>query len=272
MRLGPLEETGIELMYLSATRGGGRESIMLRVERAQATCLPEGVDALLVTSDLQGRCPSPIGAPELLGRSLARMVAAYGEAGSIPPAGRVGVVLAGDLYAAPESDERGASGDVTVVWSTFADHFAWVVGVAGNHDHFGTEREARQLTERENVHLLDGRTVMLGGRRFGGVGGIIGHKSAKGGRRSSDAFLALLDRVVDEQPDVLLLHEGPNGDDRELRGNTMVRSRVEGAVPWVVCGHVHWPRPVAELAGTRVLNVDARALLLVRDGPLEVPA
>jgi hypothetical protein len=82
-------------------------------------------------------------------------------------------ILAGDLYSAPGGDVRGATGDLRSVWSAFADAFAWVVGVAGNHDLFGSERELvicghahwdSPLHEQRNgsqVLNVDARAVLL---------------------------------------------------------------------------------------------------------------
>ena len=74
-------------------------------------------------------------------------------------------------------------------------------------------------------------------------------------------------RALAGRPHVLVLHEGPDGDEPGLRGNPEVRAAVAGSKVVVVCGHVHWDRPLVGLAGgAQVLNVDARAVLLERAG------
>ena len=64
-------------------------------------------------------------------------------------------------------------------------------------------------------------------------------------------------------PDVLILHEGPEGDE-DQRGNPMLREWVDDHGALVICGHVHWERPLAERQGGQILNVDARAVVLGR--------
>ncbi len=70
----------------------------------------------------------------LLGEWLPQILAESILPGLPLPAGRVGVLLAGDFYTVPSLDKRGGSGDVDSVWQAFGEHFHWVVGVAGNHD------------------------------------------------------------------------------------------------------------------------------------------
>ena len=137
------------------------------------------------------------------------------------------------------------------------------VGVAGNHDDFGRDKDKHKLMSEPNIHLLDGEVVELDGIRFGGVGYIIGNP-ARRGRRSEEDQLAKISQVLDQKPDVLLLHEGPSGDDSQ-RGNDLIRSLVlESETPMTICGHCHWDRPLSTSPrGKQLLNVDARAVLLV---------
>jgi len=60
-----------------------------------------------------------------------------------------------------------------------------------------------------------------------------------------------------------VLHEGP-GASKAQRGNLDVTAVVAaGGTLLTICGHVHWPEPLAEVAqGVQVLNVDGRALVL----------
>ncbi len=48
-----------DLRYLSASRRGSTEVCHLAVERGRVRGLPEGLDALVATSDLQGIVPDP---------------------------------------------------------------------------------------------------------------------------------------------------------------------------------------------------------------------
>lgn len=184
----------------------------------------------------------------------------------VPSSAATGVILAGDLYSAPEGNKRGASGDVRDVWFAFARAFRWVVGVAGNHDRFGNDREGRRFREEPGIHLLDGETVEVDRLRIGGVSLIIGNP-AKPGRRSEDEFLDSLQGILNAQPDIVILHEGPDGNSRQ-RGNPKIRETlVAGEAALTICGHDHWNEPLASIGALgrtplQVLNVDARAILL----------
>lgn len=241
-----------EVRYRSARSGGGTEVLRLPVEGLRVDRLPDGCDAVIVASDLQGVAPSPWGGDDLLlGAALAEHLAVWADAGTLPRPERVGVILAGDLYSAPGADVRGASGDVTEVWQAFAlAGCPLVTGVLGNHDAVG-ELEGMAT-------ILDG-TVVDRGVRIGGVGGIIGDAS-RPGRRGADDFAAALRAVRARDPDVVVLHEGPPGGDGQP-GNPSLVPLLDG-VALIVCGHVGWPRPVAPRRGGHVLNVDGRAIVL----------
>lgn len=246
------------LTYLNAAGRGRVERVTLPVIQLGVERLPAGLEALLVTSDLQGRT-APDGRA-LLGEALAAHCLELAAAGLLPDPAATGVVLAGDLYA--ELGKRGGLGDVRGVWRAFAP-FRWVVGVAGNHDAFSEDprdREGLQRFKRRGHRVLDGDQVELDGLVFGGVSGIVGNPK-KPNRRVLDDFACEL-AVASEGADVLVLHEGPDAPDR--RGNPDLRAALSGvAPPLVICGHRHWSTPLAELpGGQQVLNVDARAVLL----------
>jgi 3',5'-cyclic-AMP phosphodiesterase len=250
-----------EVHYLNAARRGGTEVCRLRIERAWVDGLPDQLDGLIATSDLQGIVPSPSrgGAATLLGVAVADVLDELAFDGLLPVAQRTGVLLAGDLYSVPEANRRGGHGDVAAVWQAFADRFAWVVGVAGNHD------DVSRVETGGAAHVLDGETVECDGRRIGGVGLITGNPM-KVGRRDLDDQLAHIEVVAESDVDLLLLHEGPNGDS-DQPGNPAIRQLVERhEVPLTVCGHVHWPSPLAEHAGGQILNVDTRVIVLSRRG------
>lgn len=251
-----------EIRYLSAAPGGrGRtEDARLPIARARlAAPLAAELDAVIVCSDLQGIVPGSDGSP-LLGAELAAVLEGLAYDGALPPPPRTGVILAGDLYALPAVDRRGGHGDVADVWAAFADRFAWVAGVAGNHDDVvGVPRLG------DTVHLLDGDVVEIDGLRIGGVGGIIG-ESRKPGRRPAADQLRAIGRVIAGGVDVLVMHEGPHGGDGQP-GHAAIRDAVEaGGVGLTICGHAHWATPLAEHAAGQILNVDARAVVLLSSG------
>lgn len=255
--------------YQTAAPRGGAEVRHCPLLRGTVDSLPEGLEALLVMSDLQGVAPhAPLdGAVALLGEVLAEALASLGELGELPTPARTGVVLAGDLYSDGSARVRGASGDVRVVWNAFAAHHRWVAGVAGNHDTFGSAREQERFRQQPGVYLLDGEVVDLEGLRVGGLGGIIGRPD-RPGRREETEHLGLMRQVLRQGPELLVLHAGPDVPGRRVHGSASIREVLEGREDvLVVCGHAHWEEPLATLAGgTQVLNVDSRAVLLRRGG------
>jgi Icc-related predicted phosphoesterase len=245
-----------EVHYLNASPRGGTGVERLPITCARVGALGGDLDAVIACSDLQGIVPGRDGVAELLGVRVAEVLEELAFDGVIPPTERTGVILAGDLYSVPEANKRGGYGDVAEVWRAFADRFAWVAGVAGNHD------DITNVTAIDGVHLLDGEVVALDAIRIGGVGGIIGNPR-KPGRRDEDAQLELLTRVLDAGVDILVLHEGPNGDDRNQPGSTVLREAIEAiGVGLVICGHDHWREPLASRSSIPILNVDTRVVVL----------
>ncbi|WIG94734.1 metallophosphoesterase [Myxococcus sp. SDU36] len=267
MRILKLEAEPLSLWpYLSAAPRGGAEIQNLPLLQGKVDALPAGLDALVVTSDLQGVAPRALlgGAVALLGEVLADGLASLSAEGMLPPLEHTGVVLAGDLFSDDSALVRGASGNVRSVWEAFGQQFRWVVGVAGNHDTFGTAREqARFFRQRPEQRMLDGDVVEVDGLRVGGVSGIIGRPD-KPGRRDEEAFLRSLRDVLRQDPELLVLHQGPDVPGTRMRGSAAIRERLPARDDLlVICGHAHWDTPLVSLpAGPQVLNVDSRAVLL----------
>jgi Icc-related predicted phosphoesterase len=247
-----------EIHYLTAAAHGSSDVERLPVQRGTlAAPLADELDALIVCSDLQGIVPGPGGRAELLGVQVAIVLDDLAAGGAIPPAARTGVVLAGDLYSVAAANRRGGYGDVADVWVAFAERFAWVAGVAGNHDDVS---EVTQLGA--HIHLLDGDVAVLDGLRIGGVGGIIGDPR-KPGRRSQADQLRTIEQVIAGGVDILVLHEGPRGGGRQP-GSEAIRATIETAgVGLTICGHDHWRVPLAAHAHGQILNVDTRVVVLV---------
>jgi Icc-related predicted phosphoesterase len=259
----------IELPFLNAGRGpGGFYEDRLPVHCATVDQLPQGLCAIIATSDLQGRerMRNSVSRPlRLLGEVLPELlVSRILPELEIAQGGDIGIILAGDFYTVPALDRRGGSGDVTAVWQAFADQFAWVAGVAGNHDTFGDSPSPRHgLRNSQNVHYLDGEVAEVGGLRIAGIGGIIGNPQ-KLHRRTEDDYLAVLESLLESNCDVLVMHDGPDAPAAGERGSALVRELIELYPPTlVVRGHAHWQSPLVELVnGTQVLNVDARVVVL----------
>jgi Icc protein len=171
----------VEILFLNAGRGpGGFYADQLPVLDAVVDRLPEGVSTIIATADLQGRerfQDGPNGVPRLLGEALPGRLAAEILPGLALEQEHIGVFLAGDLYTVPALDRRGGSGDVRAVWEAFGDEFAWVVGVAGNHDTFGADPNAAPRFPR-HLHYLDNDRVNIDGCQIAGLGGIIGSRAS----------------------------------------------------------------------------------------------
>lgn len=258
----------LEFRYLNAGRGPGQSyEDRLPIHVARVDRLPDGMAALIATADLQGRerFEDSSGASiRLLGEALPeRLVKEVLPTLAIRGSDRVGVLLAGDFYTVPALDKRGGTGDVTSVWMAFADFFAWVAGIPGNHDTFG-EPPQRRPRFPAHMHFLDGDATEVNSLRIAGLGGIIG-KATRPNRRSEDDYLATLRRLLHPSPDVVLMHEGPDGTDVGQRGLSQVREILgESGARLVIRGHAHWSQPFAEFdSGLQVLNVDARVVVLM---------
>ena len=251
-----------------AAGGGKSEAKSLQVHRGVIRGLPDGVEALVVASDLQGIAMlQSREATRLVGEVLSEELSLLAERDTIPPLSKVGVILAGNLYSAPNADELGVSGDVRPVWNAFAGRHRWVAGVAGLHDTFGDVREERdRFAAQGRVNLLDGDCVVLDGVRVGGVGYMIGDAS-KPGRREEKEYLRALRRVLDQKPALVVLHQGPDAKRGELRGHASIRQAFDRSGEMlVVCGHVYWREPMTDIrGGAQVLNVNGRVVLLERE-------
>lgn len=259
---------------VNCASGGRRvEHRPISVERYGVQGLPAGLDALVITSDLQGMDRADV--PVLQRRQVGHVVAEHMEAlckrGVLPCATRCGVILAGDLYAIPSLDKRGGLGDVLDVWRAFRSAFAWAAGVGGNHDSFAGECDVKGLESLGNCYGLDGATTRIDGLHVGGVSGIIG-ESKRPWRRSEKFFGRELDAVLNRRPELVVLHQGPQRPGHPASGHELVTSRLMRHEYTdellVVCGHVHWSEPLARLpGGCTVLNVDHRVVVLQRQNP-----
>jgi Icc-related predicted phosphoesterase len=144
--------------------------------------------------------------------------------------------------------------------------FAWVAGVAGNHDSFGPDRAARpRFPKAGRLYYLDGEAAEVQGLRVAGIGGITGDPRRLQ-RRTEEDYLNTLDALLDRRPDVLLCHDGPEGAKHGQTGSSAMREVAELHPPTLIIrGHSHWRSPLAELKnGTQVLNVDARVVVMMR--------
>ena len=225
--------------------------------RAYATGLPDHVKGIVLTSDLQGREAG--GQNRLLGVSVAEALVGLSREGLIPAPDAV--FLCGDLYDYPDCHKRGGTGPVDEVLQAFSVMVPEVVGVLGNHD----QMEYPEALP-DNTTVLDGEVVGgLGNLNIGGVSGIVGNPN-RNQRRTEDDFLAALESVTDQAPDILLLHQGPTDPERAARrGDPGVALSLEtGFQGLTVFGHTRWDWPwLISLGEGQALNVDGRVVVVL---------
>ncbi|WP_051287067.1 metallophosphoesterase family protein [Paenibacillus taiwanensis] len=254
-----------QLAYTTASSGSqGVSYDYLPIYLGEMVGLPDEVDAMIVTSDLQGIAGHGLyenRSPRLIGEELPEMLVLLME--SILPQfdpERVVVLLCGDLFGDPA--KRGSSGDPLPVWEAFHQHFGTVLGVAGNHDLFTAEGEA-WLKATSGVNLYtEPKIATFCGMSVAGLGGVIG-RADKPNRMPEEKYLDTLQKLLHRGPQVLMLHQGPDFPGQGLPGHAGMRQRVETVPPLLICcGHVHWEQAIAELeSGTQVINADGRVLV-----------
>lgn len=258
--------------HRSAAHHAGSADTELPVAELFVDQLPAELDALFVTSDLQGRAVDGAGQTHLLGVAVVNAVGEHCAAEAIDPR-RVGVLLAGDLYAREDITQRGGLGDVRDVWLAFARLASFVVGVAGNHDAFGSRpADLLAFAQQPGIHLLDAGTPGLavsaecGGLRFAGVSGIVGNPN-KPWRKTQPEFTAAMAAALDSQADVLLLHQNPALPQVRRASETwlteLLQRRGRGLV---VFGHSFCTDPLVELGDCQLLATEQRAFWLTRAG------
>lgn len=235
--------------FLNARSGGGVARVRLPIEVMQVRGLPTSCAGIVCTSDLQGVTPSD---GSLLGIGVVTQLQLLAAEGRLPDLAQCGALLAGDLYSEPHAASRGGFGDVSTVWQAFQSAFKWVLGVAGNHDD----------VSRVEAGLLDGDVASRAGLTIGGVG-LIGGAAHKRGRRAPELQRRLLEQVLEDEPDFIVLHEGPRGDD-DQPGVADFTELLDGWNTLVVCGHTHWARAVHQSGARQFINVDGRVLVLLR--------
>ncbi|BAZ13062.1 hypothetical protein NIES4071_48960 [Calothrix sp. NIES-4071] len=255
-----------EVRYLTIASGGvSLVEKHIPILLGEVDVLPNNLDAIIVTSDLQGIDPKN---QQLVGHLILEELENLAEQQKIPSPKNTGVILAGDLYA--ETNKRsGVVGDVREVWHAFRRQFRWVAGVAGNHDSFGTKEEDIQLFKQtKGIYYLDGEIAKNGELNIAGVSGIIGRPSKPFRRREND-FIREIRELVKQAPDILVLHEGPDYPQHNLLGKTSIRLELEeinkNSKLLVICGHSYWKIPMIVLKnGIQVVKSDSRVIVLVQ--------
>ncbi len=217
------------------------------------------VDLLIITSDLQGIAEEK-GDQYLLGEKLPAFLKTLIEI-EFPECKKIGVLLCGDLFTSLE--KRGSSGDVRNVWDMFNKYFDWVVGVAGNHDTFGSDLEKKRFELQKNIYLLHKEKVEIDGLSIGGISGIIGRVD-KSNRVEESDFLNSLTVLTKQELDFILIHETPDFPKFNEIGNGKIRKCIEQAkMSRICCGHCFWENSLVEFDNnSQVLNVDSKVVLM----------
>lgn len=253
-----------QIPYLTAASGGvGVIARNLPILSAEVDSLPNNLEAIIVTSDLQGVDPKN---QQLLAYLLLEELEILAEIGKIPSLKNTGMIFAGDLYA--EVNRRGGVvGDVREIWLAFNRRFRWVAGVAGNHDSFGsTPLEMQIFQQTRNIYYLDGEMKINGALSLAGISGIIG-KKGKPFRRTEKEFLRTIRELLKRSPDILILHEGPNDPQGNLVGQESIRRELETINLTnnllAICGHSYWKVPMIVLEnGIQVIKADGRVIVI----------
>lgn len=243
------------LRYRTAGPNGKPVRVQLPFYRAEAYGLPSSTQALVVTSDLQGREAGR--SNRLLGCALADELITLHNKGIILRPNLIAVC--GDLYEYPDCHKRGGTGPVDEVFFALSKVCDHVVGVLGNHD----EIAQRDTALAPNISILDGTYISMLGLRVGGLSGIIGDPK-RHLRRSEDEFLKRLESLTNKSPSLLLLHQGPDDPELDRRGDSSVRMSLEtGYAGLTVFGHTRWHgSPLITLGSGQALNVDGRVIIV----------
>lgn len=238
-------------------RTAGREGIrynQLPFYFAYADSLPNGVNAIVATSDLQGREHCSI-SNKLLGMALVEEIEILESLAIVPKAPLI--LSSGDLYDSPDLNKLGSTGDVTPVLNEFSSAFDEAIVVHGNHDIVSD----KELSDR--IKVLDGTNVKSVGISISGVAGIIG-RPGKNQRKSEVDYKKLLIKSLSHKPDILLLHQSPQGDLPDQIGDVSTREcllRYGDAL--VISGHCYWKNHLAKIGSNQILNVDSKVIYIL---------
>lgn len=207
----------------------------------------------LATADLQGR--ETTDANRLLGERVADEVLILQELGDLPALDLC--LLCGDFYDYPDLRKLGGTGDVTPAFNALSKTAKETFAVLGNHD----EVTIDELLP--SIRLLDGDTVKTDWLTVSGVSGIVGDPK-RNNRKTEAEFLAAIDHCSTARTDLLLLHQGPQGNGPGARGLDVVNQRLRRRSNLLVLfGHCHWNEPFHVEGRNVFCNVDARVLVFI---------
>ena len=273
--------TGVErpiytFYYKTLDRSGKAALRPFTIYRSYITGLPEGLDGLLLFSDLQGVDPAPekpgliksitdrlTGKTDRMPPSLTKLLITNLQfletIQEVPPRKSTGVLNCGDLHVDKTLRKRGGIGDVTDRWLQFTDQYKWVAGVMGNHDLVDMEI----LSRRDNCFFLDKEIRDFDGLTIGGISGVTGNPD-KPNRRPIDKFLDAFKSMAKQAPDILVMHEGPHHPQSGGLGQPALDPLLKTtSIPLIAFGHVAWEGMGHHpYTGGHLLNVDSKAVVL----------
>lgn len=234
----------------------------LPIYTAQLEGLNTDLKHLVIASDLQGIVGEGEDAHQLSIALLDKLLE-LNEQEALFDVSQTAVILCGDLYAEAHK-RKGVYGDVRYIWQAYNAVFKSVVGVAGNHDAFGSKDDFDAFIKEEGIYFLDNDIINLDGIKVGGLSGMIG-KTTKNQRKDKDRFLAQLKALLQSQCDFILLHEGPAFKAYRKRGNSLITEVIMDSKlnNRVFFGHRNWGELISTSMGnTSLLNTDAKCLIV----------
>ncbi|PHS12937.1 MAG: hypothetical protein COA86_17790 [Kangiella sp.] len=264
MQIEQIDRLPFETTYYNAPLGNGEMGVQpLLWINGKSNKLPVSIEALVITSDLQGvSMPSENNNAQTLANEFIDTLLLMSEIGDLPGLDKILLILAGDLFASLTDNRRGLSGNIFPFLKRVADlKELQSLVVLGNHDQLESE-EKEILDKHSNFHLLDNKTIDIGGVIFGGIDGVIG-SNGKPNRVTPENYLKQIKKLKQQNTDVLILHEGPLIETENLLGNEFITNYlVHNSFPLVVSGHAHWNTISAKLSDSQILNVDSRVLVI----------
>ena len=262
------KEPAENINYLVVDTGGRDEQGYIKIKEVplpiylgEINGLKTDLEYLIIASDLQGIVKVQ-NENKLLGEVLPEYLKLFFEI-ELPEVDlqKVGVFLCGDLFATLES--RGGFGDVKEVWRQFNQYFRFVVGIAGNHDDFGSKEDFEAFQREEGIYFLHKKIIKVAGIKVGGIGGIIGNPN-KPQRVEKEEYLKTLKKILVKQPDFILLHESPNNKIPKLEGHKKIREVIDSSRGNTICsGHCYWEENIIKAENNnQMINVDAKCMIL----------
>ncbi len=264
LKITQIDKKNIEdIEYLTIPHGSViAQKFKFPIYKGRIEGLPKNIDSIVITSDLQGVCEFENGQKMLLGEVLAESLPLIYEI-HFPQlsTSKSWAFLCGDLYA--NLEKRGSSGNPFSVWQAFVQYFKQVIGIAGNHDDFGND--LNQLKLIENVHFLENHLLEFDGLKIAGLSGIIG-RTDKNFRLEEQFYLNSFEKILKQQPDVVLTHLSPHIEELGFLGERQLTKILEKyAENLLFCGHSHWgtSQVVTLRNNIQILNADSKVFILI---------